>query len=149
MNTEAIGSAVAANIHLGLIPGFDRTQGLSQAPAAPAPKEPVRLTQIVSMALELCRTPANVNGTQIQLYALESCIPLGREYSLLAKLDRLLGRVLVNAQKGGRVTGSVEIRDCQVEIHLQYPKPRYEAKASSGIDWIDELWSWHLDGTEH
>ena len=149
MNTEAIGSVVAESIHVGLIPKSHRAERPGQAPVAAPQKEPIRLTQIVAMVLELSRTPAIVSGTQIQLYTLDACIPLGREYSLLAKLDRLLGRVLLNAQRGGRVSGAVEIRDDRDEVHVLYPKPRNEAKAAtSEIDWIDEFWSWRLDDTE-
>jgi hypothetical protein len=106
------------------------------------------LADILSMAVELNRNCAMKRNIRIRCHALDKALKSEDQPGLLQKLSRLLGCAIQNAQWGSRVTCRAGIRNGETRLHLRFAVPTSAAAASrTGIDWVDELWSWPLSET--
>ena len=108
----------------------------------------VELGDLLSMAVELNRNAAQQRNVRIHCYVLDQSLELERKDVLLAKLDILLGRAVQNAHWGSLITCQAGIENDEAKFYIRFAVPTCaEGPSTSGIDWVDELWSWSLSET--
>jgi hypothetical protein len=108
----------------------------------------VELGDLLSMAVELNRNAAQQRNVQIHCYALDQALELERKEFLLAKLDMLLGRAVQNAHWGSLITCQAGIGNGEAKFYIRFAvRTCDEGASTSGIDWVDEVWSWSLSET--
>ncbi len=101
------------------------------------------LADILSMAVELNRNGAMSRNVRIHCYVLDQAIDFASQLMLLNKLDLLLGRAIERAHWGSLVTCQAGIGNGQARFCIRFAIPARDEHANpSGIDWIDEVWSW-------
>lgn len=105
----------------------------------------VALGDVLSMAAELNRNTAARHGVRLHCYALDQPLRVADTSALLKKLDGLLTRTLHNANWGSLVIAQANVTNGYAEFQVCYARPSACTVSTSGIDWIDELWSWQLD----
>lgn len=134
-------------------PPLVRRLAISAATAhhPPSPVEDgcgVELGDLLSMAVELNRNAAQQRNVRIHCYVLDQSLELKRKDVLLAKLDILLGRAVQNAHWGSLITCQAGIENDEAKFYIRFAVPTCaEGPSTSGIDWVDELWSWSLSET--
>ena len=156
MNTAATVRSGTNDTFLGVAPvraALDRSPGSSAETArqTTAPVEggsSAELADILSMAVELNRNSAMKRNIRIRCHALDKALKSEDQPVLLQKLSRLLGRAIQNARWGSRIACQAAISSGEARLHLRFAVPTSAAAASrTGIDWVDELWSWPLSET--
>ena len=134
-------------------PALDRRLAISTAAAhrTSHPAEDscgVELGDLLSMAVELNRNAAQQRNVRIHCYVLDLSLELERKDVLLAKLDMLLGRAVQNAHWGSLITCQAGIENDEAKFYIRFAAATCaEGPSTSGIDWVDELWSWSLSET--
>jgi len=108
----------------------------------------IELGDILSMAVELNRNAARQRNIRIHCYVLDQTLELERKDVLLAKLDMLLGRAIQRAHWGSLITCQAGLGIGEARFYIRFAIPTCaEGPSTSGIDWVDELWSWSLSET--
>lgn len=108
----------------------------------------VELGDLLSMAVELNRNAAQQRDVRIHCYVLDLSLELERKDVLLAKLDILLGRAVQNAHWGSLITCQAGIENDEAKFYIRFAAATCaEGPSTSGIDWVDEVWSWSLSET--
>lgn len=108
------------------------------------------LADLLRMAVDLNHARALKAGVRVRGYALDNGVAADCKRAVLKKLYELLGHAIRRAHRSSLVIAEVGLKDGEVNVRLRYARPgKSPSNGPTGLDWIDEIWSWDLAVASH